>query len=220
MSDNSKKTPLGRSLNKFAEGKIGDAQQVLGKALPASVVSVNGAIVTVKFEVESLYSLPQMTMPLFGPEYIRYPIQPGCKGLVLSADAYLGGMSGLGGGVAALTTLGNLSALVFFPIGNSSWFSVDSDATVIYGPNGVVIQDQDANAVITLTPSSISATLGDASVTITSSDISMTVGGSSVEMDGVNVNINGVLIINGQPYLMHLHSDVTTGTDPSGPVIP
>ncbi|MEX3914895.1 hypothetical protein AB4Y43_01425 [Paraburkholderia sp. BR10872] len=147
--------PLAPALNEFAAKSINDAFQMTGKGLPCSVVSVSGAIITVKFEVNSQFTLPNVTVPLFGPEYIRYPIQKGDKGAVVPFDAYLGGMSGLGGGVADLTQRANLSTLVFLPIGNKLWTSVDPNAVTIYGPNGVVLRDTGSNSIITLTPSSI-----------------------------------------------------------------
>src|ERR1700743_7474 len=123
MTDNAQKTPFQRSMNRFAEQKALSAIQITGKSLPASVVAVDGSIVTVKFEIQantsnSPFTLPNVTCPLAGPECIRYPTQSGAKGMVVSADAYLGGMSGLGGGVASLGLQANLSALVFFPFGN------------------------------------------------------------------------------------------------------
>lgn len=172
MADNAQKTPVGISLNKFARTRATDQIQNLGKALPASVVSVRGAIVTVKFEVNSAFTLPNVTIPLIGSEYARPPIQPGCKGLVFPADAYLGGMSGLGGGVANLAQRGNLTALVFAPIGNAGWTTVDGNAFVIYGPNGVVLRDQNSHCVITLTPTGIAITLpGGGNIVVTGGDV-------------------------------------------------
>lgn len=149
------KTPLAASLNRLSERKINDAMQLVGKALPASVVAVTGSIVTVKFEVDSNFNLPQVTLPLFGPEYIRYPIQEGDKGFVVPCDVFLGGMSGLGSGIAALQQAANLSSLVFFPIGNTDWSDVDPNAVTIYGPNGVVLRDGDNRSSIVLLPESI-----------------------------------------------------------------
>lgn len=152
---NAQKTPIARSVNILAERKAQDAIQLIGKGLPCSVVQARGAIITVKFEVNSVFTLPQIAVPLFGPEYIRYPIQPGDKGMVIPADAHLGGMSGLGGGTADLTKPGNLSALVFLPFGNTAWASVDPNAVTCYGPNGVVLRDTASNSTFVLTPSSI-----------------------------------------------------------------
>jgi len=176
------RTPLAPALNAFAEKAINDAFQLTGKGLPCSVVSVSGSIVTVKFEVNSQFTLPDVTVPLFGPEYIRYPIQIGDKGAVVPFDAYLGGMSGLGGGVADLTQRANLSTLVFLPIGNKLWTSVDPNAVTIYGPNGVVLRDNRSNSIITLTPTSITVVApnqiqlktGSTTLTITPSGWSIT----------------------------------------------
>ena len=185
MADNSYKTPFGRTINQLAEAKALQAIQQLGKALPCSVVAVSGSIVTVKFEMNSPYTLPNVTMPMFGPEYIRYPIKAGDKGVTLPADAYLGGMSGLGGGVAGVTLPTNLSALVFLPISNQAWFAVDPNAVTIYGPNGVVLQDTTARSSLILTPTGI-AMIGETTVTIT-------VGASEIEMLPAAVNVTTVL---------------------------
>lgn len=149
-----------RSLNAVAQARVADAIQKLGKALPCSVVSIPVAgvpIFTVKFEVNAApFTLPNVTVPMFGPEWIRYPIAVGTKGVVFPADASLGGMSGLGSGVADLTSLGNLSSLVFFPIANADWApSPDPQALWVYGPNGVVISDPAGLCSITLTPAGI-----------------------------------------------------------------
>lgn len=172
MADNAQKKPIGQSLNKFARERATDQIQSLGKALPASVVSVRGAIVTVKFEVASDYTLPNVTIPLIGSEYARPPIQAGCKGVVFPSDAYLGGVSGLGGGTAGLTPRGNLTALVFAPIGNSGWTVVDGNAFVMYGPNGVVLRDSNSLCVITLTPSGIAIALpGGGNIVVSGGDV-------------------------------------------------
>lgn len=151
--------------------KVADTVQQLGKALPCSVVSVKGAIVKVKFEVQSDFTLPNVVVPHFGPEYIRYPTQPGDKGVVFPADAYLGGITGLGGGVANLTNRGNLSALVFFPVANSNWSAVDPNAVTIYGPNGVVLKDQQTRVSLTLTPNGIVINLGGGTLSIINGDV-------------------------------------------------
>ena len=168
---NAQKTPLVSSINAGAKTQAQNAITDLGRALPASVVKVMGAIVEVKFEVNSNFTIPNVTIPLFGPEYIRYPIQPGCKGLVVPSDAYLGGMSGLGGGVADMSLRGNLTALVFFPIGNKGWSSEDPDMLVLYGVKGVVLRDQGKRVTLTLTGSGIAIDLGGGTMTATNGDI-------------------------------------------------
>lgn len=157
---NSQKIPFVQSLNQAATKRALDTIQILGKALPCSVVSVSNSIVTVKFELQHVpYTLPNVTMPMFGPEYIRYPIQVGCKGVAFPADCSLRDMSGLGSGVADLSKVANLAALVFFPIGNKGWTPTDDpNAVVIYGPDGVVLRDIGKTAIVTVVPNSITGT--------------------------------------------------------------
>ena len=181
MADNAQKTPLARALNRFAEKKVAEAIQLLGKALPASVTAVSGSIVTVKFEVTTTLTLPPVTMPLAGAEYIRFPTQIGDKGLVFPADVYLGGVSGLGGGTADLSIPANLSALVFFPIGNKGWSTTDNpNAVVIYGPDGAIIRTKDSTCKITLSSTGVVVTLP--------SGMPMRVNGQLVVTGGMQIN--------------------------------
>jgi hypothetical protein len=187
---NQQKTPLARTLSRTIHGHVNDAFQKSGQALPCSVVSVDGAIVTVKFEINSSFTLPNVTIPLAGAEYIRYPIQPGDKGYVIPADARLAGMSGIGGGVSDLSQPANLTALVFFPFGNAKWSTVDTQAVVIYGPNGVVIRDAGNESNITLTPSGIVITTsGDVTANVTGS-VAVTAG-STFNVDASGIGLKG-----------------------------
>lgn len=166
MSSNVQKTPIGRTLEQFAQRKARQAIVSTGRSLPASVAEVVGSgVVTVKFELTNTpYTLPNITVPMIGSEYIRLPIQVGCLGWVMSADAYLGGVSGLGGGTADLSQRGNLSMLVWSPIGNKTWTDPDNaNAVVIYGPDGVVLRDLGKKNTFTLTPSGVTLdiTAGD-----------------------------------------------------------
>lgn len=197
MANNAQKTHLARELNQFAAKKALDAIQKLGKALPASIVAVSGSIVTVKFELNSPFTLPQVTMPILGSQWARVPTQIGDKGVVQPADAYLGGMSGLGGGVADLTLPGNLSALVWMPVGNIDWDPVDPNVYVIYGPNGAMMRDAGSNGIISVTPTAIS----------------LTVAGHSIVIDSTGV------IIDGRVFLEHQHTDVQSGPGDTGPVV-
>ena len=199
MGDNALKTPLGSALNALAIQRAAEAIRGTGRAWPASVVAVSGAIVTVKFEFGQTVpaNIPQVTIPLFGPEYIRYPIQPGDKGMVLPADAYLGGMSGLGGGAADMTQQANLSNLVFVPIGNTGWSEVDPQAVTIYGPNGVVARDTGGKSSITLTPDGITLKSNGHQIIINSSGVT----------------------IDGKVFLLHEHTGVTSGISNTGTVV-
>ena len=205
MTGNVQKTPFGGYLNVFAETKIQQQLQLTGKALPCTVVAVSGAIITVNFQISSRFTLPQIQVPLFGPEYIRYPIQVGDKGCVFAADARLGAMTGLGGGVADLSAPGNLGALVFFPVGNKTWSAVDPNSVTIYGPNGVTLYDTGKNSSLTLTPNgivmvgknTITATVGNAEASIAAALISLSIGSISVQVTPAGIVLNGPVQING-----------------------
>lgn len=151
MVGNPQKTSAARALNQFAAQKALDKIQETGRSLPCHVVKVSGSIVTVHFDINSDFTLPEVTCPLFGPEWIRYPVQVGELGFVVSADYYLGGVSGLGGGVASLIQMANLSALVFFPVANKNWTpSEDPNKLVLYGPDGAVLRTLDKTSAITV----------------------------------------------------------------------
>jgi hypothetical protein len=151
MSDNALKTPFHRSLDLHSVNTYLELDNLKGMSLPASVVSVeeSNTIVRVKFEVntqvgtQQLLQLPEVTCPVFGPQYLRYPIQVGDQGVCLSATAYLGGVSGLGPGPATLAQPGNLGALVFFPVGNRNFTASENpNAAILYGPDGAIVRDE------------------------------------------------------------------------------
>lgn len=169
------KINFGENMHSFTERKIQKALQLNGKILPVSVVLREKNMITVKFELTNIpYTLPEMTVPLFGPQYIRYPMQPGDRGIVIPADAYLGGVSGQGGGIADLTPPGNLSALVFLPISYTEWEYADPDTLVMYGPDGVILRDQGSKCTFILTPDSVAISAPKS--------FKVTVGGTSVQL--------------------------------------
>src|SRR6185312_4672088 len=205
MANNAQKTPLTEKLNRFAERMTGEARQLSGKRFPVIVTAVgdNGATVKVKFAVTTkVYTLPQVTVPVETSVYRREPIQVGDKGWVQTADARLGGVSGLGTGNADLTPPSNLGALVFAPVGNTDWDpSPDPNAYFIQGPNGVYLQDIGANCTLILTPTTI-ALVGKTS-------ISFTVGSSSITMSSSEIDINATTIkLNGKVWETHEHTGV------------
>jgi len=134
MSD-AQKTPLSRTLSGFATQKALDEIAKIGLRLPGHVTAVTGAIVTVNFDVEGL-TLPQVTMAAAMSRYARAPIQIGDLGYATTADAYLGGVTGLGGGAADGTQRGNLATLVWVPLGNKGWSEVDSTSMHLESANG------------------------------------------------------------------------------------
>lgn len=196
MSSNAQKTPLARTLNRFAEKKALDALQIQGKSLPCSVVSVSGQIVTVKFEVQSGFTLPNVKVPIATSTYIRLPVQVGDLGLVMPADARLGGVSGLGSGTAGLSQPGNLSALIFVPIANKGWAAAsNANALDLNGPQGVVIHDTANNSTITVNSTGITVN-GKTSLTLEVGSTSIVINASGITING-NINQTGNYVMSG-----------------------
>lgn len=175
-----------------------------GKALPASVIAVLDRIVTVRLEVDCNPALPPLNVPIAESEYVRTPIQPGCKGVVISADVSLGQMTGLGSRRPALNDSSpNLSACIFLPLSNAEWEALDNDTLHMYGVAGVQITDR---------------LNGSSTVTLTKDGVTLSTGSATVTLSGGRVEISGELIINGQPYKTHEHSNGNNGA-PTGGVI-
>lgn len=201
--DQSRKLPIFASLVENAKKQSSRAVHADGRSMPATVVSVSGSIVTVNFELQSGFVLPQIQVPLLGSEYIRQPIQPGCKGFVVSSDYYLGAMSGLGPGKATLPKRGNLSNLVFVPIGNTQWQTVDSNTLTMYGVSSVKIMDKIG---------------GNSYVSVEENSITVSNGNATIQLNGGKITITGDLVINGQEYTAHTHTNGNQG-NPTGGVI-
>lgn len=236
MSGNFQKTPFTDTLNSFAARKAQDALSLTGKALPASVAAIptpGVPIVTVKFEIQdpTFTTLPNVTMPVIGSEYIRIPLQapsgtiPGTQGVVIAVDAYIGGVSGLGGGVADLTQRANLSTLFFVPIGNKNWVPTGPQFTTIYGaPNGgTMIQDTVQNkSSVSITGTQITelspeillnASNGNSTITMTSASIVLTSNGHTLTINSTGIILDGIA------FMTHVHSGVQGGTGDTGPVV-
>jgi hypothetical protein len=227
------RTPLVSTLPVGTRVAIGDAMQLLGKALPCHVISAAGPLITIAFDTApSVWTLPQITIPLFGPEYIRYPIQPNDRGYVIPVACPVGFTSGQASTPPDLSQPGNLEALYFQPIGNAQWAAVDGQAVTVYGPNGVTLRDTGSGSVITLLPGSITMTTGSCSLTMSGSTI--TLQAANIVLDGqmtqgtnaggYPATIQGPVTVvhevtaNGIPVSSHLHSD-SGGSGDSGPPI-
>jgi len=215
----SQKAPFANSINNFTDRKMKDFQQGLGQVLPCRVTKVQGAIVTVNFEVlpDNKITLPPVTCPIAESTYVRLPVQVGDYGIVMAADTRLGGISGLGLGKAPLTHASNLGALVFMPIGNKNWTAVDPNAVNINAPNGAVIRDTNNKCVITLTPTGVVTTIGGTTFTINGTSVTATNGNSTIQMDAntINftspqINLNGRIGLNG-PFTQTNNVYGTTG---------
>lgn len=201
MANNYAKLWVQKNANQLAINRAQQAIQNTGRALPCRVVSVDGAIVTVAFEVNAApLTLPNITIPKAESNWIRMPTQVGDKGVTMPADAYLGGVSGLGGGVANLTRPGNLSALVFVPVSNAGSGPVDPDAAQVQGPNGVIAQTTEgitSSAVVN--QQGVTLTYGTTSLVLDATGITMTFGSQTIVLNGSG------LLINGDSYEDHTH---------------
>lgn len=200
MSDNALKTHVAWSLNAFGRRVANNHGWHEPKDLPCHVVKVAGQIVTVAVDVQnSPFTLPQLEVPILTSNYDWIPVQVGDKGWLSSSDAYLGGVTGLGGGTADLVRRGNLSTLVYTPVSNKAWQPRSGDASKreVVGPNGAYIADTSGKATITVDKNQ---------------GITLSFGGHSVV-----INSTGV-VIDGKVFLQHEHTDVTRGSDDTGPV--
>jgi hypothetical protein len=177
MADNARKTHLALTLDHTAKVRSSDAIKILGKNLPCKVTAVNGQIVTVSFLLNAPpYTLDEVTMPIHTSVYDWHPVQIGDQGEAITGDAYLGGVSGLGGGVANLSQRANLSTLWFVPISNTSWQPPGGDPNkrVIQGPTGARMQDMAGKTVIVVDGSNITLTIPSGGKAIIEGDLQVT----------------------------------------------
>jgi len=236
--DNSLKNPFYQKFPLAVQEKIDNALLALGSVLPCHVISANGPMITVAFDVSSVYPLPQVTIPIFGPEYVRYPIQVGDKGVAFQISTNISKVTAQGNGTPDLSMPANLSALVFMPIGSKQWVSVNGNAVVIYGPDGVEIRDTGSNAIITLTPTGITAQVGSTNWQMVGNSITFNTttfvvnaptitlngqltqgtegGGYPATLQGPITVVNNVTA-NGVSLDTHVHSGVQTGSGDTGP---
>jgi len=197
MADNTRKTPFAFNSQRQINGRIDRRLASLGQALPAHVIQNFNSIVQIAFDVTDpvFRNLPNVYVPLYGCEYIRYPIQPGCKGVVFAADVRIGITTGLGPHVYDFTQPGNLTSLYFMPMANTQWLTVpDANQVTIYGPDGCLIQ----------------TTSGSASINVKGGTITMSAGGHTVAISSAGVVIDGI------PFGTHYHTGVTTGSGNTG----
>ena len=223
MSNVDQKIPFAQSINYFTDRKINDALQSYGQSFPCYVTAVNGSIVTVKFDVtvpEGI-TLPEVTCPIAGSEYIRYPIQPGCKGYCIPANVSLRNASGLGAGGAPpdLSDPGNLTALVFFPFGNTNFFAVNGQYLVMYGETGVEITTKNQDCKLTLTAAGITIDLNGGNLIVNNGNTTMN--GNLTITGDINQTGNfantGTLTNNSKAVgSTHTHGGVQTGSGTTG----
>lgn len=223
---NTQKTPLARAQWLFAQQKALREIEKRGYALPGHVLSVSGSIVTVAFDVTDAV-LPQVTMPVFGPEYIRYPIQAGDKGVAFPATVSLTGVSGLGQSSAPPPILplpGNLSTLVWFPVANKNWSTPpgsNANTLALYGKLALLLLDSLAgHSSVSLTSTGIVLTFGSVTATLNASGISLKVGSTeAITITSSGITIGPATTLDSRLFLAHTHSGVSTGSGVTGPVV-
>jgi hypothetical protein len=202
--DNYSTLSVQAKLNQHASAKAQAAIAQLGRALPCSVVSVNGALVTVKFEVQSgiPWTLEQLTLPKAESQWLRVPTQIGDYGITVPADTDLSQISGQDGGVADMSVnYGNLSTLVFVPVASTA-FAAPPRANIAWanGPHGARVGDS-ANAAY------LDCNSDTGTVTIHAAGKSWTFGAA------------GLVMSTGVIAETHLHGGVQGGPSDTGPPI-
>ncbi len=210
----STKKPLQQSLPAALRNAISDGEQLRCQQWPCTVVDVDGAIVTVTFEVSSEFTLPQVTCPIAESRYVRLPVQEGDQGFVTAANTRLGGVTGLGSGLAPLSTPANLGGLVFVPLGNKNWTTIDPDAVVIQAPNGSKILTDDGASEIIVDTDQIKVTQGDVTVEIASGIVTVTA--DHVVVNAMDSTINGNLVVNGNASMtgtLFVEGSISSGAD-------
>lgn len=233
MADNYTKLWLQKTTNKAAINRAKQVIQQTGRALPCRVVSVNGALVTVAFEVNAApLTLPNITIPKAESPWVRMPTQVGDKGLTVPSDVFLGGVSGLGSGTATLAPVGNLAALVFLPVSNKNSPPIDQNAAQVQGPNGAIIRTTTGTeSQIVTDQNGTTVTYGSNTITINNSEIVLTAGGSSITINSAGIAFHGAVTGDstatftgdvtgsGTSLHTHVHSGVQSGGSNSGPPV-
>lgn len=219
MPSNNQKTPLVDGFNRFVSAKLEDAAALTGKSLPASVIAVDptSTVVTVKFEVKTNLQIPMVQCPIGFPEYVRFPIKNGDKGFVVAVDAYMGGMSGLGGGLATLAQQPNLATLVWFPCGNLNFDALEDEEKnkfLAYGPKGVYLRDTERQIEFILDPDTglIVKWHGQTLMSVNNAGVQLAFNGFGIVINSEGTHVDGI------NFLPHEHKNVQSGSDNTGPV--
>ncbi|SDH09203.1 hypothetical protein SAMN05216466_10769 [Paraburkholderia phenazinium] len=223
MADNFAKLWLQKNQNQLAINRAAQEIQKQGRALPCRVTQVIGAVVTVEFEMDTApWTLPPITIPKAESNWVRMPTQVGDFGYTAPADVYLGGISGLGKGIASFLRRGNLSNLVFTPVSNANSPPIDPNAAQVQGPNGAIIRTTTGPTSSIVTNSSgTTITFETTTLVINASGITLTVGGQTFTWGGTEavstlpIQAPDVILPNGAVN-GHYHPGVQTGTGNTG----
>lgn len=155
MSDISHKLPAAWSLSQVARKHANDSQAWAPQALPCTVVSKDGTVLTVSFPINSNYQFKTIKIAQAHSNYFIEPTQANDLGFITPGGAYLGGQTGLGGGAANLYPPHNLTTAIYQPVSNTNFIISDPNAAIVRGPNGAIISDMPAKQTIVVTPTAI-----------------------------------------------------------------
>lgn len=206
----------------FVQQKLAQFGQQAGQIWPCHVTAIVApGIVEVAFDVNSgVLTLPRVQCPVAESRYVLLPVQVGDRGVAIAADVSLSPSSGLGPpGTAPLSNPGNLAALIFLPLGNKAWTTPDANAVVVSGPHGVILKNDAGTVEVHLDQSGNATVTASGTATVTAATLTATISGTAT-INAANIALNGILTINGTPYLAHVHTLVQTGSSDSGPVGP
>jgi hypothetical protein len=218
MADNFSKLWLQKSQNQLAINRAAQEIQKQGRALPCRVTAVSGSVVTVEFEMDtSPWTLPPVTIPKAESNWVRMPTQVGDLGYTAPADVYLGGISGLGKGIARFIRRGNLSNLVFTPVSNANSPPIDPNAAQVQGPNGAIIRTTTGTTSSVVTDQNgTTITFGTTTFVLNATGITLTVGGQTFTWGGsqavstLPIQAPDVILPNGAVNT-HFHTDPQGG---------
>ena len=167
----------GQHLDQLGHRKASEAIEQLGMALPCYVVAVDGALVTVAFDLQQVpWTLPNITIPKLESPYFRMPMQVGDKGVTLPADASLSSIAGYNAAAPSWGRRGNLTALVFAPVSSKLSPPPNQTQAIAQGPGGALVQTSDGSVSINVTANGVTITVGADTWTFTSSGLTLSTG--------------------------------------------
>lgn len=221
MSTSANKLWLQKVQNTLSQLRAQGEIARLGRALPCRVVSVQGSLVTVAFEIDAApLVLPQVTIPKAESQWIRSPTQIGEYGMTVPSDVYLGGISGLGGGTASMTRRAPLAALVYVPCAAKSYNAVNTNAAYIAGPQGAVLQTEDGKSSLVINESGITLTFNGQTITFNASGLTSSVAvqvNNTVTASQTIKSTGGDVLAGSISLTNHVHSGVQSGSSNTGP---
>ena len=213
------KVPFAVSLTNYIQSKIDASQEYYGQILPCVVTEVNGSFVTVNFQVDTggEFTFPPVTCPIAESEYVRIPVKVKDTGICIPAATRLGGITGTGTGLAPLGLQPNLGGLVFVPIANINWETLDPNAVVINAPNGSIIRTQDGNAIVTVSQDQIEVQYGNTTFIANNDGVTIT---GNLMVNGSITGNNGFNISGGSGATMKVNGNmnITGNTNQNGSI--